>query len=290
MTSLNPPTWLDRSEFPFKPQLFPTALGQMHYVDEGAGRPVVFVHGNPTWSFLWRKTIKPLMGSHRCIAPDHLGFGLSAKPSQFGYRPIDHARNFAAFMDSLDLSDVTLVVGDWGGPIGLSYAMDHPERISAIVITNTWMWSVRRDWYYQAFSGFMGGPLGRWLIQKRNFFADNVVRAAFGDKKRLTQQVHQHYLLPLANPEERKGCWVFPGEIVGSSNWLQALWERRNVLAMKRMLIAWGMKDIAFRPKELARWMAAFPEARVVEFPDCGHYVAEERGEDLAREIARLSP
>jgi haloalkane dehalogenase len=282
--------WLDRNEYPFQPHFFEAPSGRMHYVDEGAGRPVVFVHGNPTWSFLFRKTISSLapLGSFRCVAPDHLGFGLSEKPLDFNYLPEDHARNFAAFMDSLDLTDATMVVGDWGGPIGLSYAIENSDRISSLVITNTWMWSVRNDWYYQGFSGFMGGPIGRYLIRKKNFFASNVLKSAFGDKSRLTPEIHRHYLMPLAVPEERKGCWVFPGRIIGSSDWLSSLWERREALASKKILIAWGMKDIAFRKKELQRWKGAFPKARVVEYPECGHYVAEERGEDLASEIAKL--
>jgi haloalkane dehalogenase len=282
------PDWLDRSEYPFRSRSFATPAGAMHYLDEGEGRPVVFVHGNPSWSFGWRKTIAALLPSRRCIAADHLGFGLSDKPAEFSYLPADHARNFAALMQALDLRDITLVVGDWGGPIGLSYALDHPDRVAALVVTNTWMWSVRRDWYYQGFSRFMGGPLGRWLIRKHNFFAARVLPAAFGDKRRLTPAIHRHYLAPLASPAERKGCWVLPGQIIGASPWLASLWQRREALAGKPMLIAWGMKDIAFRKKELARWTAAFPAARVVRYDDCGHYVAEEHGEELAEAIARL--
>lgn len=289
------PAWLDRSEYPFTPRSFllPSEAGgaggpRLHYLDEGSGRPVVFVHGNPSWSFQFRGAIKRLLPGRRCVAPDHLGFGLSDKPADFSYLPADHAKNFAALLDHLDLRDITLVVGDWGGPIGLSYALAHPERVAAVVITNTWMWSVRGDWYYQGFSRFMGGALGRYLIRKRNFFAARVMPAAFGDKRRLTPAIHQQYLAPLAVEAERKGCWVFPAQIIGSSEWLESLWERREALAGKRMLIAWGERDIAFREKELRRWSAAFPQAKVVRYPDCGHYLSEERGAELADEISRL--
>ncbi|MCX6433513.1 MAG: alpha/beta fold hydrolase, partial [Actinobacteria bacterium] len=169
------PSWLDLDEYPFTPRWFATPAGAMHYIDEGTGTPIVFVHGNPTWSFQFRNVFKELDGSRRCIAADHLGFGLSDKPRDFSYLPIDHARNFACFMESLDLRNVTLVVGDWGGPIGLSWALDNPDRVTSLVITNTWMWSVRSDWYYQAFSGIVGGPIGRQLIRRRNFFASSVV-------------------------------------------------------------------------------------------------------------------
>ena len=283
-----PPAWLDRTEYPFDSHWFQTGSGRMHFVDEGQGRPVVFVHGNPTWSFQFRKVIKELRTTRRCIAPDHLGFGLSDKPPAFSYLPADQARNFSEFMESLDLADVTLVVGDWGGPIGLSWALDNPERVSSVVITNTWLWSVRSDWYYRAFGGFVGGPIGRQLIRHRNFFAATVLPAAYGDRARLTPEIHRQYLAPLATGDDRRGSWVLPGQIIGSSDWLAALWDRREALAEKRIVIAWGMKDIAFRAKEMRRWQEAFPGARSVQFPHCGHYVAEEQPVELAQEISRL--
>jgi pimeloyl-ACP methyl ester carboxylesterase len=280
--------WLDRHEYPFQPHFFRTPSGSLHYVDEGDGEPVIFIHGNPSWSFQFRNSIKGLSGTNRCIAPDHLGFGLSDKPPEWSYLPEDHAKNLELFLESLDLQNMALVVGDWGGPIGLSYAVRHPERIRNIVITNTWLWSVRGDLYFQVFSKVMGGPAGRWLIHRYNFFATTLMRSMFGTKSRLTPEIHRHYLTPLARPEERKGCWVFPGQITGSSEWLQALWEQRSVLQDKHMLITWGMRDIAFRKKELATWMTAFPEARVVRYEDCGHFVAEEKPAELVNEIRNL--
>jgi haloalkane dehalogenase len=257
----------------------------MHYVDEGEGDPVVFIHGNPSWSFEFRGLIKELSKSHRCIAPDHIGFGLSDKPGHFSYLPVDHAANLDAFLESLDLENITLLFGDWGGPIGLSYALSHPEKVKNIVITNTWLWSVRSDWYYQAFSNFVGGPIGRYLIKKHNFFAKNVVRSVFGDKNKLTPNIHKHYLMPLDDPEKRKGSWVFPGQIIGSSDWLQSMWDKRDVLKDKNILIAWGMKDIAFRKKEMDRWAGAFPDAKVIRFPNAGHFISEEEPGELISAI-----
>ncbi|MEZ4518701.1 MAG: alpha/beta fold hydrolase [Chloroflexota bacterium] len=154
-------------------------------------------------------------------------------------------------LETLDLDNITLVVNDWGGPTGLSYAINHPDRIKNIVITNTWLWSVSNDWYYQAFSRFMGGLIGRWLIRRFNFFVKVVMPMAYGDKARLTPEIHRHYLMALSVPAERKGCWVFPGQIIGSSGWLDDLWSWRSALEGKVKLIAWGMKDIAFREKSL---------------------------------------
>jgi haloalkane dehalogenase len=281
-------SWLDTNEYPFQNRFFGTPSGKIHYIDEGAGNPVIFIHGNPSWSFQFRNVIKGLSGTHRCIAPDHLGFGLSDKPPEWSYLPQDHAKNLELFLESLDLQNITLVVGDWGGPVGLSYAINHPERVGNIVITNTWLWSVRGDWYFQLFSKFMGGPIGHWLIYRYNFFAATIMRSMFGTKSRLTPEIHQHYLAPLASPEDRKGCWVFPGQITGSSDWLQTLWEKRGVLQDMHVLIAWGMKDIAFRNKELDKWTKAFPKARVTRYEDTGHFVSEERPAELVAEIRNL--
>jgi haloalkane dehalogenase len=281
------PDWLDRSMYPFEPRWFDSPHGRVHYVDEGAGAPVVLVHGNPTWSFQFREVI-PRLESRRAIAMDHLGFGLSDKPTDYSYLPVDQARNLAALLDSLDLREVTLVVGDWGGPLGLSWAVDNPDRIRGLVITNTWMWSVRDDWYYRGFSGFMGGPVGRRLIERRNFFAGAFLPRVYGDRAKLTPRIHEHYTAPLADPAARRGCAVLPKQIIESSDWLASLWDRRGALAGIPTALVWGRKDKAFRDKELRRWQSLFPEARVATFADCGHFVAEERPDELAAEILAL--
>jgi haloalkane dehalogenase len=282
------PLWLDSKEYPFESHYFNTPAGAMHYVDEGIGEPIVFVHGNPVWSFEFRNLIKEFSKTNRCIAPDLIGFGLSDKPAGWSYLPKEQAKNLDLFLESLHLDNITLVVGDWGGPIGLSYALSHPEKIKNIVITNTWLWSVRSDWYYQVFSRFAGGPAGRWLIRNHNFFAGTIVRALFADKSHLTPKIHEHYLMPLAKPEERKGSWIFPAEIIGSSDWLQSLWDKHTLLREKKILIAWGMKDIGFRENELKTWMQAFPDAKVVRFEDAGHFVVEEKAAELIAEMKNL--
>ncbi|MCB8944442.1 MAG: alpha/beta fold hydrolase [Ardenticatenaceae bacterium] len=276
------PTWIDQREYPFAPQQFRLPMGQMSYVDVGDGEPIVMVHGNPVWSFVYRHLIKQLHGRYRCLAMDHIGFGLSDKPYHWSYRPQDHAANLQTFLDALELQDITLVVQDWGGPIGLSYAINNPAQVKRLVILNTWLWPVNDDWYYRAFSGFVGGAIGRFLIRRFNFFARSVVRTAYGDKRRLTPHLHAHYLAALPTPESRKGSWVFPHEIIGSTDWLAQLWQKRANLADKPTLLAWGMKDIAFREKELRRWQTLFPQAAVTRFADAGHYVQDEKGPEVA--------
>lgn len=286
---MSSPDWIDRKEYPFESHYHNSPVGKMHYVDKGEGDPVVFVPGNPSWSFQFRNCIKKLSPDFRCIAPDHIGFGLSDKPRDWTYLPKDHAGIFEDFMESMDLKNIIMEVGDWGGPIGLSYAISHQDRMKGLIITNTWLWSVKKDWYYQAFSKFVGGPVGKILINSRNFFARDIVKMAFGDKKKLTKEVHKHYLKPLENKKERKGSWVFPREVVGSYKWLDELWKKKIQLKNNRVTMAWGMKDIAFREKELRRWIELFPDAKVVRYGDAGHFVAEEKPDEISREIIELS-
>jgi pimeloyl-ACP methyl ester carboxylesterase len=281
-------SWIDRKEYPFTPKEFALPMGTMSYVDEGEGEPIVMIHGNPSWSFEFRELIKHFSKTHRCIVPDHIGFGLSDKPTNWDYLPKQHAENLDDLLELLDLKNITLLVGDWGGPIGLSYAIKHPERIKNIIITNTWMWSAKSNWYYQGFSGFVGGAIGRWLIQKYNFFTKTILKTIYGDKRKLTPKIHQHFLMPLANPAERKGNWVFPKQIIAASDWLDELWSQRDLLQGKIKLIAWGMKDIAFREKELKHWMAHFPDAKVLRYVGAGHFLAEEEPEALIEEITAL--
>jgi haloalkane dehalogenase len=134
--------WTFGGLWPYQPRWFETPDGRMHYVDEGPrdGRPVVLVHGNPTWGFLYRNFVGPLVeAGHRAIVPDHLGFGRSDKPARPElYRIPRHVQRLDALLESLDLHDAVVVPDDWGGPIGLSWAVAHPERVSALFILNTY--------------------------------------------------------------------------------------------------------------------------------------------------------
>lgn len=278
-------SWLDKSEYPFKSHFFDTGVGKMHYVDEGVGQPILFLHGNPTWSFTYRKLIKKLSASYRCIAVDYIGFGLSDKPYNWTYKPQDHANYITDFINTLQLKNITLVVNDWGGPIGLSYAVENSNNIKALVLFNTWMWSVKGNGYYERFSGFMGGRLGRFLIKYFNFFGRSVVSMATGNQANFPAQTQKLYYKHLQTPKDRKGCWVFPKEIINSSDWLQTLWDKRDNIKKTQVLLIWGLKDIAFRKDILKKWDDFFDFSEIVEFPDAGHYPQEEKGEDSARYI-----
>src|SRR5260370_20636154 len=129
--------WIDRTEYPFRPHYLTTEHGDLHYVDEGLGEVILFVHGNPTWSFMYRHLIRGLHGGFRCVALDHIGFGLSDKPFDVSYLPQFHAANLERFIEERALKDITLVIHDWGGAIGMSYALDHPDNVKRLIVFNT---------------------------------------------------------------------------------------------------------------------------------------------------------
>ena len=274
--------WLDQKEYPFKSKYLELPVGRMHYVDEGnTDHSIVMVHGNPSWSFAFRRLIKCLSPRYRCIAPDHIGFGLSDKPETWDFLPESHAQNFETLLNHLNLKSITLIVGDWGGPIGLSYAVKYPERIKSIIITNTWMWSVKGVFHYEMFSRLMGGFIGRVLIKRYNFFVKILMKRMF--RSNISPNIHQHYINPLRNPADRKGCWVFPKQIIGSSDWLSVLWHKRHAIANKPSLIIWGKKDVAFRDIELMRWKTVFQTFELHEYDNAGHFVQEDLGDDLCQ-------
>jgi haloalkane dehalogenase len=280
------PDWIDRNEYPFASHHFQTAAGRMHYVDEGAGQPIVMIHGNPTWSFLYRKLIRKLSPNCRCIAPDLIGFGLSDKPFDWNYLPEEHAKNVTALIEHLGLKDVTLVVNDWGGPIGMQYAVTHPQNVKRLIVLNTWAWPVDDDFHYTSFSAMMGGLMGRFLIRYFNFFVNSFMRVAFGDKSRLSEHAHQHYKNALPTAASRKGCYVFPKQIIASTPWLRQVSSNLAALKGKPTLFVWGMKDVAFREKELKHWQNVLPNSLTLRLNTVGHFVAEEAPEELGEAVA----
>lgn len=273
------PDWIDRNRYSFEDRYMDFDPGQLHYVDEGGGRPVIFLHGNPTWSFLYRHLIDGLSTQYRCIALDHFGFGLSDKPVDWSYRPVDHARILNRFVANLDLSDVTLVVHDWGGPIGMDYATRNAENIHSIVAMNTVMWPSATV-KVQLFSALFGSRIARILIRRYNLIAKWLMKLYVADPSTLPPDIHRHYVAPLATPDDREPAWVLAREINGSFDWFVDLWARRERLRDTPMLLAWGLQDFVLGP-ELDRWQQTFPQASTVEYPDVMHFVPEEVGAEL---------
>ncbi len=280
------PDWVSNELYPFESRFFATADGhEMHYVDEGSGPVVVFVHGNPAWSFEFRHLIEGLRSEFRCIAADHIGFGLSSRSDRReDHHPRAHARRLTELLEHLDVRDATLFLTDWGGPIGLEFARRHRERVGKLVITNTWCWPVSRDPHYIFFSSMIRSPLGQLLIKRFNFFVNRVMPMAMGNKAAITPEVMVHYRN--AQPAgSRAACAALPGHIIGATDWLRSVWDERESFTGKPALIFWGFKDIAFRRKELERWQGELSDFTPREFEDCGHFLAEETPERILPDL-----
>lgn len=277
--------WLDRSEYPFESNYGETEYGQLHYVDEGTGRPLVMLHGNPTWSFVNRHLIRGLSDEYRCIAPDLLGFGLSEKPREFPYRVRDHAVVLDRFLADLDLTDATLFLQDWGGPTGAYYASRHPDTVDSFVVMNTALWPMTDATHVRAFSRFMQTPLAGLLNRQFDVPAQVLMPLAFGDRSRWTATLRHHYGKPMESPVAREAALTFTRELLGATPFLSELWNHRDRFANTPALLCWGMEGPLFRSAALGRCQALFPEARTVEFPTVGHFVQEEQPEKLLREV-----
>ncbi len=276
---------IDKKEYPFKPQYIHLPDGRMHYIDEGKGEAIVMVHGTPAWSFLYRNLIKNLSGNYRVIAPDHIGFGLSDKPDNWSARPADHARNLETLIERLGLKNITLAVHDFGGPIGLSYAINRPENVSRLILFNTWIWSVDEDKNIVRGSRLFGGLLGKLLYQGLNFSPKFLLPQVFGDKTKLTPEIHRHYTDVFPAWRDRHTPWVLAGELATSGEWFNELWNKRERIKNKPALILWGMKDPMFKPDYLQRWREFFTDAEIVEFPRAGHFVQEEATDEVMAHI-----
>ena len=258
-------SWVDRTAYPFEPRYFEIDGAQMHYVDEGQGAPIVMVHGTPAWSFLYRDLIKTLAPGYRCIAPDHLGFGLSDKPEQAFYRPEDHARRLRMLIEHLGLRDLTLMVHDFGGPIGLSYAVEQPGNVTSLVLFNTWMWSLRGELVAEL-AGRASGSIGKFVFRQLNFELRVLFKAVWGDQSKLSVALHQQYLQPFAQPSDRQAIWVLAHELLGSSEWYEVLWQRGERIKEIPTLLLWGLKDPIFKKRFLARWQKLLTSAQTVTF------------------------
>jgi haloalkane dehalogenase len=279
------PDWLDRNEYPFTSRTVDLDEGRVHYVDEGEGETLLMVHGTPTWSYLYRNLIRDLRRDYRVIALDKLGFGLSGKPTDFGYTPADQARVIAAFIEKLGLTDITMVVHDYGGSTGLSYALDHPQNVKRLVIFNTWMWSLRDDPQKAMVGRFLGSPLGRMLCMRFNMEVNVIFPYAFSKRSRLKQDVHDLYRQTSAHETSRHAIWMYGKELIDSSEWYDSLWAKRDAIRNIPALIVWGMKDPVFTRPYLEKWQSLFTDGQTVELADVGHYVQEEAPEEAVRHI-----
>lgn len=278
------PPWLDRTSYPFESHRLDSPEGTLHVLDEGEGRPVVMLHGNPTWSFLYRHLVGGLSDEYRCIAPDLLGFGLSDRlRSDAAGRPAAHARAVERLFEELDLRDAVILGHDWGGPIGMDVATRNPEAVAGLAMTNTWMWP-RRDLFPRTFGRLVGTAAGKRLVLRYNAFARTALGGPALLRSSFERSAYRQYAAPLATPSDRVGSWVLLRALVESNEWLEELWNRRAAVAGTPTLLLWGMRDPIHAPF-LRRWRALFPNAAAVTYDDAGHFVPEEVGSGLVPSV-----
>ncbi|MGC8641628.1 MAG: alpha/beta fold hydrolase [Isosphaeraceae bacterium] len=262
---------------------------KLHYLDEGQGEPVVMVHGNPTWSFHFRRLVEALSPTCRTIVPDQIGCGLSDKPddSRYTYTLSSRVDDLEALLDHLGIDrHITLVVHDWGGMIGLAYAARHPERISRLVVMNTAAFHMPRAKSFPwALWICRDTPLGAWLVRGLNAFVRGT--ALIGcTRKRLPRAVRDAYTAPYDSWEHRIAIHRFVQDIPlrpGDRCYELVSWveSRLQLLASVPILIAWGLRDFVFDKPFLDEWIRRFPRAEVHRFDRAGHYLLEDEAETL---------
>lgn len=256
---------------------------RIHYVDEGTGPVLLFLHGNPAWSFQWRALIAGLRGSYRCIALDYPGFGLSDAATDFDFSAHAQSVVVEAFVDHLGLGELTLVIHDWGGPIGLDFAGRRPELIRGIVLGNTWAWptdpGTPRGW----FSRIVGGPLGEFLQVNFNAFAAMAMDG--GVVGRLSPEVAELYLRPFRAHDRRGIAAFYPGQILEASPQLAEVEARLDRIADRPALLFWGLRDPGFPRADLERFEQHFPDHRTFEFADADHFFFEDTAPIVIEEI-----
>lgn len=274
---------LPAGSFPFASRFIDVEGCWLHYIDEGKGPVLFMLHGNPTWSFIYRHLVSDLCRDFRCVAVDLPGFGLSDATPGYSFKPEEHARIIAGFLEALDIRDATLVGHDWGGPVGFGAMGATDGRITGLCLGNTWAWPVNGDLHFEWFSKLMGGPIGRFGTNRYLMFTNMVMPAGI-KRRKLSQDELDPYRAPYAGDKPRTGMHVFPEQITGAGPWLSRLEQLLTGFKGPALLI-WPQKDIAFRHKELKRWQSLLPQASTVELENCGHFLWEDAPEDCIRAI-----
>ena len=274
------PNWLSERLYPFADHYLDVEGARVHYLDEGEGPPLLLLHGNPTYSLLYREIVSGLRDRYRCIAVDYPGFGLSSAPPGYGFTPAEHASVLERLVAELDLRDITMMTQDWGGPIGFAVATRHPDRFAAFVVGNTFAWPMNHKRGARIFSRVLGGPIGGYLILRRNFFVEFILPRSL-QRTKLSDEVMAAYRGPFPTPESRRPLHVFPREIIGSTPFLAEVERGLAALRDRPALIVWPDKDPVFAAEEHARFEAAFPDHKTVALTGAGHYIQE----DAPREI-----
>lgn len=286
------PDGVSQELYPFSGKFLALNSGaKMHYLDEGKGKPVVMLHGNPSWSFYYRNLVLALRDTNRVIAPDHIGCGLSDKPGddRYDYTLNSRVDDLGFLLDSLGVKEkITLVVHDWGGMIGMAHAVRHPERIEKLVILNTGAFFLPDGKSFPASLRLCRTPLGAMLIRGFNAFARGAAWVGC-KRRRMSYELRRAYTAPYNSWDNRIATLRFvediplaPGDKAYAM--VRETQEKLGSLSTLPMLICWGLKDFVFDFHFLEEWKRRFPGAEVHSFPDCGHYILE----DAQKEVVPL--
>jgi pimeloyl-ACP methyl ester carboxylesterase len=282
--------------YPFDGRFFEVKDGvRMHYLDEGSGPPVVMVHGNPTWSFYYRRLVTALRPRYRCIVPDHVGMGMSDKPddSRYAYTLEQRVDDFGKLLAHLGVDrDVTLVVHDWGGMIGMAWATRYPERVARLVVLNTAAFPLPPDKSFPWPLWLTRTPLGAVLVRRLNAFSGVASRVCV-TRAPMPAEIRRAYTAPYDSYASRIATLRFVQDIPlapGDRGWdvLEQTAARLHLLSHLPALICWGDRDFVFDHSFLREWRMHLPDAQVVRFPDCGHYVLEDAASEIVPMISRF--
>lgn len=278
-------------EYPFRPNFLDARGVRMHYLDEGTGHPVVMVHGNPTWSYYYRNLVRALAGRFRCIAPDHIGCGLSSRPARHDVSLKGRIDDLAHLVDRLALPRFDLVVHDWGGAIGLGLATRMPERIHRVVILNSGAFRSGRIPLRIAACRVPG--FGRFAVQRMNLFLLAARRMGTCKPGGFPDEVWRGYLHPYRRAADRAAIADFVADIPmerhhPSYGTLRHIEERLVSLRDKPVFLAWGARDFCFTLHFFRRYLQYFPDAVRIVYSAAGHFVLEDAAPDIERRIGEF--
>jgi pimeloyl-ACP methyl ester carboxylesterase len=274
--------WLDTLEYPFNSNYFEINGYNLHYIDEGQGDTILFVHGTPSWSFDFRNIIKKLRTDFRCVAIDHIGFGLSDKPEHYNYSTQNHSKTLEKFVFKKQLDNITLVVHDFGGPVGLNFAIQFPDRIKNLIVLNSWLWSSKDDPDFMKLRKILKSPLLPFLYRYLNFSPKYILPKSFGDHK-LSGRLLRQYTRPFADRTQRNGALAFARSLLNDQDWFEELWSKREPISNKPTLFIWGMKDPVLKPHFLEKFVSGFTNSETIRLKKCGHSPQEEQPEIVTK-------
>jgi cis-3-alkyl-4-acyloxetan-2-one decarboxylase len=270
--------------YPFLPHYLELDKFRYHYLDEGVGETLLMLHGNPTWSFYYRNLVCGFMDSYRCVVPDHMGMGKSDKPQDYPYTISQHIDNLEKLVFHLELNDITLIVHDWGGAIGMGFAVRHPQLIKRLVIFNTAAFLSREIPISLRLCRIPG--FGAIAIRGFNIFARAATSWACMKQERMTEDVRAGYLEPYNNYSNRVANLRFVQDIPMNSHAsgysiIKNIEENLKLFKEHPVKIIWGAHDFVFNDTFLKRWKEIYPQAEVHRMEDAGHYVVEDSYEKI---------